>query len=129
MRAREVLGAVSAVNTEIRGLLRARPWTSLAEADQAMTDLDGTANKSRLGANVTVGVSMALARALAASAGKALWRWLAPDGVPPSLLMPQFNMRNGGVYAPNPLAVFSESAVGAVEALPRSSANKEGVSR
>ena len=54
---------------------------------------------------------MALARALAASAGKALWRWLAPDGVPPSLLMPQFNMRNGGVYAPNPLAVFSESAV------------------
>ena len=57
-----------------------------------MTDLDGTANKSRLGANVTVGVSMALARALAASAGKALWRWLAPDGVPPSLLTPQFNM-------------------------------------
>jgi len=46
MRAKEVLGAVSAVSTEIRGLLRARPWTSLAEADQAMTDLDGTANKS-----------------------------------------------------------------------------------
>jgi enolase len=64
-----VLGAVAAVNTEIRDLLRGRPWTSLAEADQAMIDLDGTENKSRLGANATVGTSMALARALAASAG------------------------------------------------------------
>ena len=49
-----VLGAVSAVNTEIRDLLRGRAWGSLAEADQAMIDLDGTANKSRLGANATV---------------------------------------------------------------------------
>ena len=46
-----VLGAVSAVNTEIRDLLCGRSWGSLAEADQAMIDLDGTANKSRLGAN------------------------------------------------------------------------------
>ena len=68
---------------------------------------------------------MALARALAASAGMALWRWLAPDGVPPPLLVPHFNVLNGGVYAPNPLAVFSVSAVGTVEVLPRSSANKE----
>jgi len=50
------------------------------------------------------------------------------DSVPPSL-MPQFNMRNGGVCASNPLAAFSVSAVSAVEALPRTSANKEGVSR
>src|SRR6202008_2623057 len=49
------LGAVSAVNTEIRALLCGRSWGSLAEADQAMIDLDGTANKSRLGANATVG--------------------------------------------------------------------------
>jgi enolase len=63
-----VLGAASAVNTEIRDLLRGRPWGSLAEADQAMIDLDDTANKSRLGANATVGTSMALARALAAAA-------------------------------------------------------------
>ena len=80
-----VLGAVAAVNTEIRDLLCGRPWTSLAEADQAMIDLDGTANKSRLGANATVGTSMALARALAASAGIPLWQWITPDGVPPSL--------------------------------------------
>jgi len=40
-----VLGAVAAVNTEIAGLLRGRSWTSLAETDQAMIELDGTANK------------------------------------------------------------------------------------
>ena len=77
-----VLGAVAAVNTEIRDLLRGRSWASLAEADQAMIDLDGTATKSRLGANATVGTSMALARALAASAGIPLWQWITPDGVP-----------------------------------------------
>ena len=73
-------GAVSAVNTEISDLLRGRSWASLAEADQAMIDLDGTPNKSRLGANATVGASMALARALAASAGTQLWQWLTPEG-------------------------------------------------
>jgi enolase len=98
-----VLGAVGAVNTEIADLLRGRSWAGLAEADQAMIDLDGTATKSRLGANALVGVSMALARALAASAGLPLWRWLAPDGVTPSLPVPHFNVLNGGVHAPNEL--------------------------
>src|SRR5579871_6641263 len=51
---RGVLGAAEAVNTEIAALLRDRSWKSLAEADQAMIGLDGTANKSRLGANATV---------------------------------------------------------------------------
>ncbi len=98
-----VLGAVAAVNTELADLLRGRSWSTLAEVDQAMIDLDGTPNKSRLGANATVGVSMALARALAASAGVPLWRWLAPDGVTPSLPVPHFNVLNGGVHAPNQL--------------------------
>jgi enolase len=98
-----VLGAVGAVNTELAGLLRGRSWPSLAAADQAMIDLDGTANKSRLGANAIIGVSMALARALAASAGVPLWRWLQPDGVTPSLPVPHFNVLNGGVHAPNDL--------------------------
>ena len=98
-----VLGAVAAVNTELAGLLRGRSWSTLAEVDQAMIDLDGTANKSRLGANALVGVSMALARALAASAGVPLWRWLAPDGVAPCLPVPHFNVLNGGVHAPNEL--------------------------
>jgi len=110
-----VLGAVAAVNTEIRDLLRGRPWTSLAEADQAMIDLDGTANKSRLGANATVGVSMALARALAASARLPLWQWLTPSGVTPSLPVPHFNVLNGGVHAPN-LLDFQEFMVAPVGA-------------
>ena len=98
-----VLGAVSAVNDDLAGLLRGRSWASLAEADQAMIDLDGTPNKARLGANATVGASMALARALAASEGTPLWRWLAPDGVTCRLPVPHFNVLNGGVHAPNEL--------------------------
>ena len=79
---RGVLEAAANVNGEIADLLRGRSWNSLAEADQAMIALDGTPNKSRLGANATVGVSMALARALAASAGMPLWQWLAPTASP-----------------------------------------------
>jgi enolase 1/2/3 len=98
-----VLGAVAAVNTDLAGLLRGRSWSSLAEADQAMIDLDGTPNKARLGANAIVGVSMALARALAASADVPLWQWLIPEGVTPCLPVPHFNVLNGGVHAPNDL--------------------------
>jgi len=100
---RGVLTAVANVNGEIAGLLRGRPWGSLADADQAMIELDGTANKGRLGANATVGTSMALARALAASAGLPLWQWLKPDGVTASLPVPHFNVLNGGVHAANEL--------------------------
>ena len=100
---RGVLTAASNVNVEIADLLRGRSWASLAEADQAMISLDGTQNKSRLGANATVGVSMALARALAASANVPLWQWLAPDGVAPSLPVPHFNVLNGGMHAANEL--------------------------
>jgi len=100
---RGVLGVVSAVNGEIGDLLRGRSWASLAEVDQAMIALDGTANKSRLGANATVGTSMALARTLARSAGVPLWHWLAPDGVTPSLPVPHFNVLNGGAHASNSL--------------------------
>jgi len=100
---RGVLTAAANVNGEIAGLLGGRTWNSLAEADRAMIDLDGTPNKGRLGANATVGVSMALARALAASADMPLWQWLAPDGVTPSLPVPHFNVLNGGVHAPNDL--------------------------
>ena len=112
---RGVLGAVASVNGELADLLRGRPWGSLAEVDQAMIDLDGTENKSRLGANATVGTSMALARALAASAGIPLWRWLTPEGVIASLPVPHFNVLNGGVHAPNELD-FQEFMVAPVGA-------------
>jgi enolase len=100
---RGVLGAVTTVGTEIADLLCGRSWSSLAEADLAMITLDGTANKSRLGANATVGVSMALARALAAAAGMPLWQWLAPEDITATLPVPHFNVINGGVHAPNAL--------------------------
>jgi enolase len=97
-----VLQAVANVNGEIADLLRGRHY-SLAEADQAMISLDGTPDKRRLGANAIVGVSMALARAHAASAGLPLWGWLTPPDVVPSLPVPHFNVLNGGVHAPNEL--------------------------
>ena len=100
---RGVLTAAANVNGEIAGLLRGRSWSSLAEADLAMIELDGTPNKARLGANATVGTSMALARALAASAQVPLWQWLAPDGVTPGLPVPHFNVINGGAHAANEL--------------------------
>jgi len=100
---RGVLQAVANVNGEIADLLRGRTWGSLGEADEAMIALDGTPNKSRLGANATVGTSMALARALAGSAKMPLWEWLVPEGVTPSLPVPHFNVLNGGVHAPNEL--------------------------
>jgi enolase len=110
-----VLGAAAAVNTELADLLRGRSWTCLADVDQAMINLDGTADKRRIGANATVGVSMALARALAASAGVPLWQWLTPDQVTPSLPVPHFNVLNGGVHAPNSLD-FQEFMVAPVGA-------------
>lgn len=98
-----VLGAVAAVRGEIAECLTERPWRDLAEIDAALIELDGTAGKSRLGANAIVGTSMACARALAASSGRELWDWLTPQGVVPRLPVPHFNVINGGVHAPNPL--------------------------
>lgn len=98
-----VLTAVANVNSEINAALTAHHWSSLAEVDQAMRDLDGTPNKARLGANALIGTSMALARALAASEGKPLHEWLPGFGQSPRLPLPCFNVLNGGVHAPNPL--------------------------
>lgn len=98
-----VTKAVGNVNTEINAMLAGRSWADLAEVDQAMRDLDGTPNKARLGANATIGTSMALARALAAVAGKPLHEWLPGFGQPPRLPVPCFNVLNGGAHAPNPL--------------------------
>lgn len=98
-----VLTAVANVNSEINAALTAHSWSSLAEVDQAMRDLDGTPNKARLGANALIGTSMALARALATSAGQPLHEWLPGFGQAPRLPVPCFNVLNGGVHAPNPL--------------------------
>jgi enolase len=98
-----VTGAVGNVNGEIVDALGGRSFGDLAAVDQAMVALDGTATKSRLGANAVVGVSMAVARAIAASSGTPLWQFLVPEGVAPRLPWPSFNVLNGGVHAPNEL--------------------------
>jgi enolase len=98
-----VLTAVGNVNGEIADLLKGRAWESLAAVDEAMVAADGTPTKARLGANATVGVSMALARALAASSGQSLHAWLPGFGQPPRMPVPCFNVLNGGAHAPNAL--------------------------
>jgi enolase len=97
------LTAVANVNGAIREALSGRSFADLAELDKTLIDLDGTPNKSRLGANAIVGVSMAAARAFAAAAEVPLWRYLTPAGVTPMLPVPHFNVVNGGVHAPNSL--------------------------
>jgi enolase len=107
---RGVTKAVSNVNTEIAELLTSRSFADIAELDQALVALDGTSNKERLGANAIVGVSMAAARAGALSAGRPLWRYLAPVGLSPRLPWPSFNIVNGGRHAGTTLA-FQEFMV------------------
>jgi enolase len=66
--------------------------------DQKMIALDGTPNKSRLGANAILAVSLACAQAGAACVGEPLWRWLA-DGGPARMPLPMVNMISGGLHA------------------------------
>ena len=95
--------AVANVNGEIAEHVIGRNLTDLAELDQLLIGLDATTTKSRLGANAIVGVSIAYARALAASAGLPLWSLLSSPGTSPRLPVPHFNVVNGGVHAPNGL--------------------------
>jgi enolase len=94
--------AVGNVNGEIVELVIGRDAGDQAGLDRALIDLDGTASKSRLGANAILGVSLAVARARAAELEQPLWRYLG--GEPAGLLpMPMLNVLNGGVHADNPV--------------------------
>jgi enolase len=109
-----VLQAIEAVNMDILDALVGADALDQARLDQAMIDLDGTANKGRLGANAILGVSMATARAAADSVGLPLWRYLG--GVHAHLLpTPMMNIMNGGAHANNALDVqeFMVMPVGA----------------
>jgi len=93
-----VLKAVEHVNIDIAEVVRDLDASDQAGVDRAMLALDGTEYKSRLGANAVLGVSMAVARAAAASAGMPLYRYLG--GASANLLpVPMFNILNGGVHA------------------------------
>lgn len=93
-----VLKAVEHVNTEIADALFGMDALDQASIDKALLDLDGTPNKSKLGANAILGVSMAVARAAADAIGLPLYRYLG--GVPAKLLpVPMMNIMNGGAHA------------------------------
>jgi enolase len=94
---RGVLRAVEAVNTEIAAAIRGAD-VDLAAVDRTLLELDGTPDKSRLGANAILAVSLACARAEAAVAGRPLWRHLAGDSEP-MLPMPMVNVISGGLHA------------------------------
>jgi enolase len=96
-----VVKAVGGVNGPIAEALTSRAFSRLDEVDQTLRELDGTPDKSRLGANAIVGVSMAAAQAFALGCGQPLWRWLVPEGVVPRLPVPHFNVLNGGAHAIN----------------------------
>ncbi|WP_261807381.1 phosphopyruvate hydratase [Lapidilactobacillus luobeiensis] len=98
-----VLKAVANVNSKIKKALIGQDPCQQAEIDKIMIDLDGTPNKARLGANAILGVSMATARAAAASKHLPLYRYLG--GVDLELPQPFFNVINGGVHADSGIAV------------------------
>jgi enolase len=93
-----VLQAVEHVNQDIAEALAGKDAVDQIAVDQAMLDLDGTPNKSKLGANAILGVSMAVARAGAAATGLPLYRYLGGVGTR-TLPVPMFNILNGGVHA------------------------------
>jgi enolase len=94
---RGVLGAVAAIDGEIADALRGIE-PDQREVDERLIALDGTADKSRLGANAMLAVSLATARAVAAARGLPLWRSLA-DGGPVVMPMPMVNILSGGLHA------------------------------
>jgi enolase len=97
---RGVLKAVKNVNTSIADALIGFDVTSQAAIDQVMIDLDGTANKTKLGANAILAVSMAVAKAAAEEANLPLYRYIGGTNAR-TLPMPMMNILNGGAHADN----------------------------
>ena len=99
-----VRAAVDAVNGEIFETLSGFEAEDQRRIDQTLIALDGTANKSRLGANAILGVSLAVAKAAAASSGLELYRYVG--GVQARVLpVPLMNIINGGAHADNPIDI------------------------
>ena len=94
----DVMRAVGHVNGEISNALVGTKADNQSALDQALIDLDGTTNKSRLGANATLAVSMAAAHAMAAASDMPLYRYLG-NGKIGRLPMPQIQIFGGGAHA------------------------------
>ena len=99
-----VLKAVEHINTEISEAVLGLDATEQAFLDKTLIDLDGTDNKSRLGANAMLAVSMAVARAAAEESGLPLYRYLGGMGGM-QLPVPMMNVINGGAHANNTLDI------------------------
>jgi enolase len=99
---KSVLRAVQNVETEIGDAVRGLDERDQRAVDRALIELDGTPNKSRLGANAILGVSLATAKAAAAGAGVSLFRWVGGDNAH-VLPVPMLNVVNGGAHAQNSL--------------------------
>ncbi|TXN01961.1 phosphopyruvate hydratase [Methylobacterium sp. WL103] len=94
--------AVHAVQTEILDAIGGMDAEDQVAVDEAMIELDGTANKARLGANAILGVSLAVAKAAAEASGLPLYRYVG--GVQGRVLpVPMMNIINGGAHADNPI--------------------------
>jgi enolase len=91
---------VENVNGEIARLLLGEDAADQSALDRALIELDGTSNKSRLGANAILGASLAAAHAQAAEEGMALWRYLGGETAR-VLPVPMMNVLNGGAHADN----------------------------
>ncbi|PCJ76373.1 MAG: phosphopyruvate hydratase [Rhodobacteraceae bacterium] len=96
--------AVYAVNGEIYDALVGLDATQQVEVDAILIDLDGTPNKSRLGANAILGVSLAVAHAAADSLGMPLYRYIGGTSAR-VLPVPMMNIINGGEHADNPIDI------------------------
>lgn len=95
---KSVYSAIENVKSEIRVELIGKDVHQQAELDQLMIDLDGTKNKSRLGANAILGVSMAISRVSAKAKGKSLFQTLT-NGGGTLLPLPEIQIMGGGVHA------------------------------
>ncbi|TAK52937.1 MAG: phosphopyruvate hydratase [Gammaproteobacteria bacterium] len=99
-----VLNAVRHVNSELRDALVGREASDQAAVDRRMIELDGTDNKSRLGANAILAVSLATAHAEARAQGLPLYRYLGGDDAV-VMPVPMMNIINGGAHADNSLDI------------------------
>jgi len=97
-----VLGAVASVNGEIAAAVTGMDAEEQIALDRTMIALDGTPTKARLGANAILGVSLAAAKAAAASRGLPLYRYVGGSAAH-LLPVPMMNILNGGVHADNPI--------------------------
>ncbi|HET7744239.1 MAG TPA: phosphopyruvate hydratase [Gaiellaceae bacterium] len=97
-----VLRAVANVNGELAAALVGLDAAEQRTLDDALVEVDGTANKGRLGANAILGCSLAAARAAAVDAGVSLFRWLGGEAAT-TLPVPMLNVVNGGAHAQNRL--------------------------